>query len=143
MLQGGLEVTEGRHGEQGLARARQRARAGREQHFADYRLRIGPEVDPSRARSVARAAWVSYYDAKPAAPTAGELFKSVYREGKFLVLSDKEPDAQAASSDRKAFEITRVVILTVAQGDGTSRTKQSTRSGPSRTACLWRARDAA
>ena len=82
-------------------------RAGREQHFADYRLRIGPEVDPSRARSVARAVWVSYYDAKPAAPTAGELFKSVYREGKFLVLSDKEPVAQAAWSDRKAFEITR------------------------------------
>ena len=57
-------------------------RAGREQHFGDYRLRIGPDVDPSRARSAARAVWVSYYDAEPAAPAAGELFKSVYREGK-------------------------------------------------------------
>ena len=82
-------------------------RAGREQHFADYRLRIGPAVDPARARSVARAVWVSYYDAEPATPAAGELFKSVYREGKFLVLSDKEPATHAAASDRKAFEITR------------------------------------
>ena len=56
---------------------------------------------------MARAVWVSYYDEEPVAPTSGELFKSVYREGKFLVLSDKEPAAQTASSDRKAFEITR------------------------------------
>jgi heme-degrading monooxygenase HmoA len=82
-------------------------RAGREQHFADYRLRIGPEVDPARARSAARAVWVSYYDSEPGRPFAGELFRSVYREGKFLVLSDKEPAAQAPSSDRKVFEITR------------------------------------
>jgi heme-degrading monooxygenase HmoA len=82
-------------------------RAGREQHFADYRLRIGPEVDPARARSAARAVWVSYYDSEPGRPFAGELFRSVYREGKFLVLSDKEPAALASSSDRKAFEITR------------------------------------
>ena len=82
-------------------------RAGREQHFADYRLRIGPEADPSRARSVARAVWVTYYDAKPAAPIAGELFKSVYREGKFLVLSERAPEAQQTSADNKAFEIMR------------------------------------
>ena len=82
-------------------------RAGREQHFDDYRIRIGPAVDPSRARSAARALWVSYHDAEPAGPVAGELFKSVYREGKFLVLSGKEPAERAASSDRKAFEITR------------------------------------
>jgi heme-degrading monooxygenase HmoA len=82
-------------------------RAGREQHFADYRLRIGPEVDSSRARSVARAIWVSYYDAEPAGPVLGELFKSVYREGKFLALSEREPRAHGASPDRKAFEITR------------------------------------
>lgn len=82
-------------------------RAGREQHFADYRIRIGPAVDPSRARSAARAVWASYYDAEPAAPVAGELFKSVYRDGKFLVLSENGPAAQDTSSDRKAFEITR------------------------------------
>lgn len=82
-------------------------RAGREQHFADYRLRIGPAVEPARARSVARAIWVSYCDTKPVWPVAGELFESVYREGKFLVLSDTEPAAQAAASDRKAFEIMR------------------------------------
>jgi heme-degrading monooxygenase HmoA len=82
-------------------------RAGREQHFGDYRIRIGPAVDPSRARSAARVLWVSYHDAEPAGPVAGELFKSVYREGKFLVLSEREPGAQDASSERKAFEIIR------------------------------------
>jgi heme-degrading monooxygenase HmoA len=82
-------------------------RAGREQHFGDYRIRIGPAVDLSRARSAARVLWVSYHDAEPAGPVAGELFKSVYREGKFLVLSESEPGAQDASSDRKAFEIIR------------------------------------
>src|ERR1700753_3458962 len=28
-------------------------RAGREQHFRDYRIRLGPDVDPERARSAA------------------------------------------------------------------------------------------
>jgi len=82
-------------------------RAGREQHFSDYRIRIGPEVDPLHARSAARAVWVSYLDTEPAWPVAGELFKSVYREGKFLVLSDSEPGTQHVPSDRKAFEIIR------------------------------------
>ena len=82
-------------------------RAGREQHFSDYRLRIGPAVDPSRAIPAARTLWVSYLDAAPAVPAAGELFKSVYREGKFLVLSEHAPGAQEASADSKVFEITR------------------------------------
>jgi heme-degrading monooxygenase HmoA len=82
-------------------------RAGREQHFSDYRLRIGPAVDPSRAIPAARTLWVSYLDAAPAVPAAGELFKSVYREGKFLVLSGHAPGAQEASADSKVFEITR------------------------------------
>ena len=82
-------------------------RAGREQHFGDYRIRIGPAVDPSRARSAGRAVWVCYYDREPAKPVGGELFRSVYREGMFLVLSDKEPATPDAPSDRKAFEIIR------------------------------------
>jgi heme-degrading monooxygenase HmoA len=81
-------------------------RAGREQHFADYRLRIGPAVGPSHAAPAARGLWVGYHDAEPEAP-AGELFKSVYREGKFLVLSERAPGAQETSADSKAFEITR------------------------------------
>jgi|ERR1700722_2291507 len=81
--------------------------AGREKHFRDYRLRIGPAIDPSRAASVARSIWVSHHDAEPAAPIAGELFKSVYREGSFLVLSERAPAVQAASADSWAFEITR------------------------------------
>jgi heme-degrading monooxygenase HmoA len=82
-------------------------RAGREQHFADYRLRIGPAVETSRAAPAARTLWVSYHDAEPAALAAGELFKSVYRESKFLVLSERAPDALQTSADSKAFEITR------------------------------------
>jgi heme-degrading monooxygenase HmoA len=81
--------------------------AGREQHFRDYRLRIGPAVNSSRGVSAARTLWVSYHDAEPAGPATGELFKSVYREGKFLVLSERAPEAQDASADTKVFEITR------------------------------------
>ena len=81
--------------------------AGREKHFRDYRLRIGPAIDLSRAASVARSIWISYYDAEPALPIVGELFKSAYREGKFLVLSERAPAEQDASADSWAFEITR------------------------------------
>jgi heme-degrading monooxygenase HmoA len=99
--------------EESLIRWRQHAqhraiqRAGREQHFSDYRLRIGPAVEPSRAVPAARTLWVCYLDAEPAALAAGELFKSVYREGKFLMLSERAPGAQELSADSKAFEITR------------------------------------
>jgi heme-degrading monooxygenase HmoA len=99
--------------EEALVRWRQHAqhrsiqRAGREQHFRDYRIRIGPAVDSSRAASAARALWVAYYDAEPAGPVDGELFKSVYREGKFLVLSERAPNLHAAAADSKVFEITR------------------------------------
>ena len=82
-------------------------RAGREQHFRDYRIRLGPDVDLSRARSAAQALWVSYHDCEPAGPASGEVFKSVYRDGKYLVLSESEPAASDAASDRKAFEIIR------------------------------------
>ncbi len=82
-------------------------RAGREQHFRDYRIRIGPAVDPSRAASVPRSLWVSYHDGEPAGPVAGELFKSVYRDDQFLVLSEPAPTAQALAADSKIFEITR------------------------------------
>jgi heme-degrading monooxygenase HmoA len=82
-------------------------RAGREQHFRDYRLRIGPAVDASRAVTAARSLWVFYHDIEPARPAGGELFKSVYREGKFLVLSEHAPIVKDASADRKVFEITR------------------------------------
>ena len=81
-------------------------RAGREQHFSDYRLRIGPAVE-TRANPTARTLWVSYPDAEPATPAAGEIFKSVYREGKFLVLCEHAPGAPGASADTRVFEITR------------------------------------
>jgi heme-degrading monooxygenase HmoA len=82
-------------------------RAGRDQHFRDYRLRIGPAVDASRAASATRSLWVSYHDTRPATLASGELFKSVYREGKCLVLSEQAPAVQDTSAERKIFEITR------------------------------------
>jgi len=82
-------------------------RAGREQHFKDYRLRIGPAIDPSRAVSADRTLWVAYYDAEPAKPASGELFKSVYREGKYLVLSERASAVQDRPADSKVFEISR------------------------------------
>ena len=81
--------------------------AGREQHFRDYRIRIGRAVDASRAASTAQTLRVSYYDGEPQAPVAGELFKSVYRGGQFLALCERAPEAQALAADSKAFEITR------------------------------------
>jgi hypothetical protein len=44
---------------------------------------------------------------KPATPARVELFKSVYREEKFLVVSEQAPTAQDTSAERKVFEITR------------------------------------
>jgi hypothetical protein len=70
-------------------------------------LRIGPAVDASRAASAARCLWISYHDEKPATPTGGELFKSVYREGKFLVVSEHALAPEDTAAERKAFEITR------------------------------------
>jgi len=82
-------------------------RAGREQHFEDYRLRIGPAVDATRAASVTRCLFVSYHDAKPATPTRGEVFKSVYRDEEYLVVSELPLAALDTAADSKAFEITR------------------------------------
>lgn len=82
-------------------------RAGREQHFRDYRIRIGPAVDPSRAASTVRTLRASYYDGEPQGPVVGELFKSVYRDGQFLALCERAVEAQALAADSKVFEITR------------------------------------
>jgi heme-degrading monooxygenase HmoA len=82
-------------------------RAGREQHFADYRLRIARVLDPAQAATVSRSLWASYHDTEPTEQLAGELFKSVYREGKFLTLADHAPAARGVPSDIKAFEILR------------------------------------
>src|SRR5215469_409814 len=55
-------------------------RAGREQHFRDYRIRIGRAAAPSDIAANARSVWVSYYDAEPVGRSTGESYKSVYRE---------------------------------------------------------------
>lgn len=81
-------------------------RAGREQHFRDYRIRVARVLDAAPAVSTARSLWASYHDAEPAGQVSGELFKSVYREGKYLVLADRAPVAQDAA-ETKAFEVIR------------------------------------
>ena len=82
-------------------------RAGREQHFSDYRIRIGRAAAPSEIAANARSVWVSYYDAEPAGRPAGELYKSVYREGKYLVLGNGASAMRDNASDKKIFEIIR------------------------------------
>ena len=62
-------------------------------------MRIGPAVDASRAASAARGLFVSYHDTRPAMPTCGELFKSVYRDEKYLVVSEHAPAAQDAAAE--------------------------------------------
>jgi heme-degrading monooxygenase HmoA len=80
--------------------------AGREKHFRDYRIRIGRAIDAAQAAHAGRSIWVSYCDA-PVEQAGGELFKSVYREGKFLVLADRAPAAPDASTEVKAFDVFR------------------------------------
>jgi heme-degrading monooxygenase HmoA len=82
-------------------------RAGREQHFSDYRIRIGRAVEPSEIGAKVRGVWVSYYDAEPIGRPAGELYKSVYREEKYLVLGESASASRGNATDTKAFEIIR------------------------------------
>jgi len=82
-------------------------RAGREQHFSDYRIRIGRAADSAEIGATARSVWVSYYDSEPVARPAGEFYKSVYREGHSLILGDSAPAAKGNATDIKSFEIIR------------------------------------
>jgi heme-degrading monooxygenase HmoA len=83
-------------------------RAGREQHFRDYRIRIAVLTDhPSQVVTPARCMWASYYDAEPIEHDGGELYRSVYREGKFLVVGDGVPVKQDRSKDTRTFETIR------------------------------------
>jgi heme-degrading monooxygenase HmoA len=91
----------------GHAQHRAIQRAGREQHFSDYRIRIGRASEPSEIAATARSVWVSYYDSEPTARPAGELYKSVYRERYSLVLGDSAPAAKGNAADIKTFAIIR------------------------------------
>ncbi|NEV00652.1 antibiotic biosynthesis monooxygenase family protein [Bradyrhizobium uaiense] len=81
--------------------------AGRERHFRDYRLRIARLADPSRITDNARYVWASHYEAEPNERTLGELYQSVYRERKFLVVGDGVPVQQDMSTNTQTFEIVR------------------------------------
>jgi hypothetical protein len=82
-------------------------RAGARAAFQGLPVADRPAVDASRAATGARSLFVSHHDTKPATPVSGELFKSVYREEKYLVMSEHAPAARDTAAEHKAFEITR------------------------------------
>ena len=81
-------------------------RAGREQHFRDYRLRIGRLLASSEETAPARLLCATYLDAEPSPRSGTELFKSVYRDSKFLILSDAPP-MDAGVAKRRRFAVIR------------------------------------
>jgi heme-degrading monooxygenase HmoA len=80
-------------------------KAGRERQFQDYRIRIGRLAAPGET-APARVLCATYLDAEPRQRDGGELFSSVYREGKFLILSDG-PRIDEAGLERRRFEVIR------------------------------------
>jgi heme-degrading monooxygenase HmoA len=82
-------------------------RAGREKHFRDYRLRIARLAEASRVVSATRCVWATYCDAEPNRRAGGELYGSVYRDGKFLMLGDGISRQQDPSIDTRTFEVIR------------------------------------
>ena len=79
-------------------------RAGREQHFKDYRIRIGRVAEANTANA-ARRVRVGYLDGEPVRLAHTERFKSVYRENKFLLLSASV--AIDGGADERVFEVIR------------------------------------
>jgi heme-degrading monooxygenase HmoA len=79
-------------------------RAGREQHFKDYRIRIG-RVSGANTDHAARRICVGYLDGEPARLADTERFKSVYRKNKFLLLSALAPIDVGA--DQLIFDVMR------------------------------------
>jgi heme-degrading monooxygenase HmoA len=80
-------------------------KAGREQHFGDYRIRIGRVVTSSEA--AAHLVHARYLDAEPRQRDGGELFQSAYRDGKFLILSDRPYAGGEANAERRVFDVIR------------------------------------
>ena len=82
-------------------------RAGRDQHFRDYRLRIGRLVASAGEAAPARLVCATYFDAAPGQGNAGELFRSVYRDGKFLLLSEAPRGDDAHGAETRIFAVMR------------------------------------
>lgn len=81
-------------------------KAGREQHFWDYRIRIGRVLAAGEQVASGRLVCATYLDAEPRPRDGGELFKSVYRDGEFLILSDMPRQAESGAESR-LFEVIR------------------------------------
>ncbi|MGI9405196.1 MAG: antibiotic biosynthesis monooxygenase family protein [Hyphomicrobiaceae bacterium] len=95
-------------------------KAGRDVHFADYRIRVAPHVDGATEPDEigARLIVVAEGNRAPSAGTRGETFKSVYRDEQFATLIDAESREDAAeilASLRDTRELTAVRLFSVAR----------------------------
>jgi heme-degrading monooxygenase HmoA len=82
-------------------------RAGRERHFKDYRIRIGRLSNAETNVTSSRDVWTSYLDAEPPHRRSGELFKSAYRDGKFLILSNEPVANIDGPIEQRRFTVIR------------------------------------
>ena len=82
-------------------------RAGRDHHFKDYRIRIGRLLHESCDLSSRRRICVAYLDDEPAPRPGCDRFKSVYRDGKYLVLSDMPLTKASPDAKERIFDVIR------------------------------------
>lgn len=95
-------------------------KAGREVHFADYRIRVAPHVDGATEPGDIgdRLIVVAEGSQAPAARDDGETFESVYREGQFVTLfdaADQELAAEILASLRDQPGLTAVRMFSVSR----------------------------
>ena len=81
-------------------------RAGREHHFMDYRIRIG-RASADHGNDARARLFVDYFDGEPTPRAGGERFKSVYRDGKYLLLSASSAATTESCADRRVFDVIR------------------------------------
>jgi heme-degrading monooxygenase HmoA len=82
-------------------------RAGRDHHFKDYRIRIGSLSHESCDLSSRRRICAVYLDDEPAPRPGCERFKSVFRDGKYLVLSDMPLTNASPDAKEGIFDVIR------------------------------------
>jgi heme-degrading monooxygenase HmoA len=82
-------------------------RAGRDRHFKDYRIRIGRLSTELYNLSSRRRICVAYLDDEPAPRAGGERFKSVFRDGKYLILSGMPFAGASPATKQRIFDVMR------------------------------------
>lgn len=91
-------------------------RAGREIHFADYRIRVAPAIDVADLHTRDRWIIAVHHSASDGAGLkGGETFESVYRESSYMTLFDQSSgeqpgtivDRQGTATSVHAFSVDR------------------------------------